>query len=265
MTGHAGDESVGMGNIWVTLVLTNTGSAPCNINRGPTSVAGVQPDGSPLALGTGSLETGAFSLMDPPFTVRPGQSAEAILNGVNGSGFCTDAHRYVYAAVVLGVEGTGTVRVTFPGRGSWWSGRSPLTVYACGAATPSVMGFGMPVPEPAPAPSPLNVLTVSRSMPDTLAPGSTATYTITLANPTATAVPLSPCPSYTEFLAPVGQKPFFSGTYYYLNCAAAPQVPAHGAVTFAMRIQVPLTAGAAKYGWQIPGTTLETGGVTTIR
>jgi hypothetical protein len=39
-------------------------------------------------------------------------------------------------------------------------------------------------------------------------------YLVTLANPTASAVSLRPCPSYAEFLDGVV-------LYYYLNCRAA--------------------------------------------
>jgi hypothetical protein len=75
-------------------------------------------------------------------------------------------------------------------------------------------------------------------------------------------------PSCAEFLVSTGAgkptSPALDTHYYYLNCQAAPLIPAGGAVTFAMEIPVPPGAGAAKYGWELQGTGVETGGVTTV-
>jgi hypothetical protein len=78
---------------------------------------------------------------------------------------------------------------------------------------------------------------------------------------------MSPCPSYTQYLAIVagGGKAVAVQQRFYLNCAAARQVPAHGSVTFAMRIAVPAAPGRAKYDWQLQDTDVATAGIVTVR
>lgn len=265
LSGHAGDLGAGAGSQWAFLVVTNRGSAPCTITAGPSGADGILTDGSRRALAISPQSgSGAFGLTGPPVNLRPGQSAEAVISGGDGPGMCPGTRGYDLSAVLLGIGTTGSVRVPFHGTGGI-RGETSLLLYSCAPARPFVSGFGTPVPKDTPPPSPLNVLTISRSMPASLVPGSTAGYTVTLTNPTARTVALSPCPAYTQFIIPPHGKPSLPGTFYYLNCAAAPRIPAHGAVTFAMRIQVPLGKGEAKYGWIIPDTTLETGGITTLR
>jgi Protein of unknown function (DUF4232) len=264
LSGHAGDLSEGAGGRSADLVVTNVGSAPCSITGGPSGADGILTDGSRQALVFAASQAGAFGLSGPPVNLRPGQSAMAVISGGDGPGMCAGSRGYDLSAVLLGIGTTGWVRVPFPGKGSMWAGEGPLVLYSCAPAAPFVSGFGVPIPSDAPPPSPLDVLTITRSMPASLAPGSMADYTVTLDNPTARAVALDPCPAYSQFIVPAHGKPLLPGSYYYLNCAAAPRIPAHGAVTFAMRIQVPIGSGEAKYGWLIPGTTLQTGGVTTL-
>jgi hypothetical protein len=87
---------------------------------------------------------------------------------------------------------------------------------------------------------------------------------VTLANPTGRAVALSPCPSYEEFIGLPGAQVSASASYYYLNCQAAPVIPADGSVTFAMRIQVPDGTGLAKFLWQLQATTVARGDVVRL-
>lgn len=129
----------------------------------------------------------------------------------------------------------------------------------CGA---DVSDFGVPDTASDEVSSPLDVLTVSAAMPDPITAGSTTTYQATLQNPTGAAVSLSPCPSYAEFMAQAGGRP--APAQYYLNCQAAPEIPAGGSVTFDIQIAAPAATGPAKYGWSLQGTSVETGGVTTI-
>jgi hypothetical protein len=110
--------------------------------------------------------------------------------------------------------------------------------------------------------SPLDVLTANAAMPDPVTAGTTTTYHVTLRNPTETGVSLSPCPSYAEFMVQDGARPVTAR--YYLNCQAAPEVPAGGSVTFDIRIATPAVTGPAKYGWSLQGTSVETGGVTAV-
>ena len=266
LSGHAGDWSIGAGSLSVYLVLTNAGTAPCTLAGGPSTAVGILTGGGQQVLGVTALQAGAFNLIGPPVNLRPGQSADAVIGGGDGSVSCPGRRGYSFSAVMVGVGATGAVRVPFPGSASWWAGLSSLTLYSCGPATPYVLGFGIPAPDTAQPPSPLDVLQVSRSMPATVPSGGTADYTVTLTNPTGHAVALGPCPSYAEFIAITGQPVNLlkSTSYYYLNCRAAPQIPAHSSVTFDMQIQVPDGAGTAKYGWRLQDTAVQTGGVTTV-
>jgi len=127
-----------------------------------------------------------------------------------------------------------------------------------------VSTFGVPVSSQAQNSSPLDVLTVSIAMPVTLAAGTMASYTVTLHNPASHPVSLSPCPSYAEFIVGPGTSPASGLHRYYLNCQAVAQIPAHGSVTFGMRIPAPATAGQAKFGWALQGTSVEGGGAVTV-
>lgn len=267
LSGHAGGMSMGMGSLSVFLVLTNTGTAPCTIADGPSTAVGILADGSQQVLGVTALQAGAFNLIGPTVNLRPGQSADAIISGGDEPEMCPGSRSYRFSAVMVGVGPTGTVRVRFPGSRPSWTDISSLTLYTCGSDTPYVLGFGIPAPTTAQPPSPLDVLQVSRSMPATVPSGGMADYTVTLTNSTGHAVALGPCPSYAEFMVLFGHpgNPLkLSTSYYYLNCQAAPQIPAHSSVTFDMEIHVPGGAGTAKYGWRLQGTALETGGITMV-
>ena len=104
-------------------------------------------------------------------------------------------------------------------------------------------------------------------MPAALTARTTATYSVTLRNTSGRQVAMSPCPSYTQYLAvPAGGgKAVAVQQRFYLNCAAVRQVPAHGSVTFAMRIPAPAASGRAKYDWQLQDTDIATAGMVTVR
>ncbi len=260
LTGYPGNSVPGAGNVYTYFVLTNVSAQPCTIEGGPSSAVGFAADGSQHVLGTAAMNQWG-SLIGPPVNLRPGQSAQAVTDSGVAGDMCSSSVTFAFVAVAIGIGDTGSVRVDFP------NGK-PLTLYLCGAAVPSVLGFGVPAPNAGPPPSPLDVLTVSRSMPGAVPPGGTADYTVTLTNPTGQAVALTPCPSYAEFMVVTGAgqptDPLKATSYYYLNCQAVPRIPGHASVTFDMRIQVPTGSGTAKYGWQLQGTALETGGVTTL-
>ncbi|HET7173212.1 MAG TPA: hypothetical protein VFI30_02905 [Nocardioidaceae bacterium] len=112
--------------------------------------------------------------------------------------------------------------------------------------------------------SPLDALTVTRAIPPTLAAGTLANVTATLGNPTSQAISLDPCPSYGEFMVPLGVAPGAGTSTGVLNCGATSSIPANPSVTFSMQIAVPSITGTAKFGWTIPGTMLETGGAVDI-
>jgi len=162
-------------------------------------------------------------------------------------------HRAGYKTLLITVDG-GHLRVGFPAQ---------LNLI-CGLL---VSDFGAPAAPPPGSTSPLNVLAVTVTMPATLAAGMTASYSVTLHNTSGRRLTLSPCPSYTQYLAVLtgNTQAVAVQQYFYLNCAAARQVPARGSVTFAMCIPVPAASGRAKYDWQLQDTNVATAGMVTVR
>lgn len=82
-------------------------------------------------------------------------------------------------------------------------------------------------------------------------PGSELHYTVVLTNPTARAISLTPCPSFTQSL--FGDREVTSATLR-LNCAATGNViPAGQSVTYEMRLAIPahVEADAVKLSWQL--------------
>jgi hypothetical protein len=78
--------------------------------------------------------------------------------------------------------------------------------------------------------------------------GRTLHYIVTLRNPTTAAVPLTPCPSYTETVVP---RRVFTATYY-LNCAAVHVIAPGQRIRFRMQQRIPRgVSGLAKLGWHL--------------
>jgi hypothetical protein len=117
--------------------------------------------------------------------------------------------------------------------------------------------FGTPhhyLPEPS---YPTDPLVATTTMPEQVTAGTTIAYTVTLTNPTDNAVPLTPCPTYEEFVNVVSSHAKIDGqdVIYQLNCAGHTTVAPGQALTFAMRIPAPTEPGVAKWGWDIqPGS-----------
>jgi hypothetical protein len=98
-------------------------------------------------------------------------------------------------------------------------------------------------------------VTATITAPSAARAGTTFSYRVTLNNPTSQPFALSPCPSYAEYLGGTGGN---VTRYFYLNCAAALSIPAHGSVTFQMALAIPASMRpmtGAKLDWQIQGGT----------
>jgi hypothetical protein len=246
---------LGAGQYTRFLVLKNVSRSACTLSGGPSAIAGMRQSGSRTV-----LAGQAAAMPDPnligPANLRPGQHAQlAITTEVmcqNGAAACA---RSSYAQVIIGVRG-GQVRFAFPSH-------QPFTLVKGGSLTVST--FGVPGPAAAPVTSPLDALKVSMTAPRTVPADTVENFQVTLHNPTTHAVALAPCPSYAEFVTPLGRKVGIQVRRYFLNCGAAPSIPAGGSVTFAMRLPVPDVTGLAKYGWLLQGTSLEAGGIVSVR
>ena len=259
LTGRPGVTGVGAGNVTRNLVFTNTSGRACTLAGGPREITGVRRDGRRVRLVTGavsgiSLDYGLLG----PANLQPGQSAQVVLHTTDMCPKAIEGRIDNFIALEVGIQHSGAVRIDFP-PGQPYKAVCGVNAYTFGVALP-------PAPKHS---SPLDVLTVTRSMPRRLTAGTTASYTVTLRNPTSHPVALRPCPSYLEFVQPIGTKPppWAALPRYYLNCQAAPEIPAHRSVTFAMRVPVPAISGrarSAKYGWMLQDTGVETGGAVTV-
>jgi hypothetical protein len=94
--------------------------------------------------------------------------------------------------------------------------------------------------------------------------GTTLRYTVSVTNPTVTDVVLSPCPSFTQRLAPLGILARLNkavSTSAQLNCAQSPgRVAAHTTVNFTMQQSTHDTAaGTWQLTWSWLGHTLSAG------
>ncbi len=114
----------------------------------------------------------------------------------------------------------------------------------------SASWFGTPhvtVPQPA---YPLDPLKATMHLPATVAAGRAFSYVVTVTNPTAKPIALSPCPAYDE-----GWKPVSSGAVlhrsYRLNCAAHPVVQPGETVAYAMRMVAPARVGQDPFWWTL--------------
>jgi hypothetical protein len=239
--------------VYEEVALTNRSGRPCTLSGGPAAVTGLRVTGGTTTLTRVALGDG-FNLVGPgPANLRPGQVGWVTLSYADGCPALTSGGTADYRTLFL-VLGRGRVRVKF---------RAALNL-VCGLAASR---FGAPPPPPPGSRSPLNVLTAAVAVPATLTAGVTASYTVTLRNPSRAPVRLMPCPSYTEYLGVFTGpgKDLYQERHYYLNCAAIGQIAAHRSVTFAMRIPVPAQAGRAKFDWQLQDTAIATATGVTIR
>lgn len=252
LNGRLGAFGLGAGHYTQYLLLTNAGGKGCTLSRGPSAITGVRADGTRVRLAGATGERPDPNLVGPA-NLLPGQSAQVSLTTTYGCSAQSSCSKSAYTAVIVGIGGSGAVRVDFP--------RSQPFTVVNGVA---VSTFGVPVKSQAQNSSPLDVLTVSIAMPGSLTAGTTASFTVTLHNPAGQPVSLSPCPSYEEFIVGPGNSPASGLHRYYLNCRAVSQIPANGSVTFAMRTPAPASAGQAKFGWALQGTSVEGGGAVSV-
>ena len=251
LDGRPGRGGPAAGTVYQEVALINRSDRPCTLSGGPAAVTGVRVSGGTMTLTRVAI---GVSLVGPgPANVRPGHSGWITLSYGDGCPALTSGGKAGYRTLFIAVDG-GRVRVKFP----------VALNLICGL---EASRFGAPPPPPAGSRSPLNVLTATVAVPATLRAGVTASYMATLGNHGGAPVRLAPCPSYTEYLGVFSGpgRPLYLDRHYYLNCAAARRIPAHGSVTFAMRIPVPAGAGQAKLDWQLQGTGVATAVVVTIR
>lgn len=222
------------------LLFHNTSSAPCLLAGVPTVIA----TGPGLS---------AYRLPSIP----PGQDSGGITAQMTeqmGSGQLTQL--WISDPVSCAANPTGggaqaggpytTLRIFLPGGGS--AVVTGLALHsACGVFVSRF--YRVPVTVPLPL-SPLEKLTVAMTLPATVRAGDLLSYVVTLTNPTAQPISLSPCPGYLESGRGGG---VVIKEEYALNCAPVPAIPAGGSVRFQMKLQVPASApaGTLALSWML--------------
>lgn len=230
------------GNTSVEVYLTSHSATTCWLDGYP-AIAGVAAGGAvtPLRARHGSFPGSP----GPSANIKPGQTAAIYISGGDDCALALDGEHQVYPELLIGLPGGGTAGVHGTGFDA-----------ICGVW---VSPFGVPADQPqGPAPSPL---TARITAAPTARAGTDLVYLVTLTNPVAKPFSLRPCPSYAEFLGGLigpGAANRYLVKYYYLNCSTVHAIPAHGSVTYQMKLPLPpaLPAGFySKLDWQIQGGT----------
>jgi hypothetical protein len=238
-----GRSGAGLGNTNLRIRFSNRSATACVLTGYP-AVAGVSATGTitPLHASHGSY----FGDPGPPANIAPGQTAAVNVSGADACEPAQNGKHKFYP----------TLRIGLPAGGSVAAPRARFDAI-CGV---SVSRFGVPADQPTPPPpSPLTAHIHAAAM---VRPGEDFTYTVTLANPTATAYSLKPCPAYEEYV--VAQRSGSTSAVrdgyvvkdYYLNCDTVHEISAHGSVTYQMRLQLPPGLPArvpAKFVWHLQG------------
>lgn len=226
----------------VEVYLTSHSATACWLDGYP-GIAGVAADGTvtPLRAQHGSF----LGSPGPSANITPGQTAAIYISGGDNCALALDGEHQVYPELLIGLPGGGTV-------GVYGTGFDAI----CGV---SVSPFGVPADQPQwPPPS---LLTARIPAEPTARAGTDLIYLVTLANPAGRPFPLRPCPSYAEFLGGLtgsGAAKSYLVRYYYLNCGTVHAIPAHGSVTYQIKLPLPPRQPAGFYSkldWQIQGGT----------
>ena len=150
------------------------------------------------------------------------------------------------------IEGVRELVITLPDRGGTL--HAPITatqtppcvrgenVNPNAAATLSASGFSEPAEPPQAFDSPLHGVTVAVIGSATARAGQPLVYHVVVRNPTATPVPLDPCPGYIVELFAYGRPGIAAlntTQLYRLNCRPVREVPPGGEVRFEMVARVP--------------------------
>ena len=237
-----GELGYATGNTNMEVSLTNHSATACWLDGYP-AIAGVAASGTVTPL---HVRHGAFvGNPGPSASIKPGQMAAVNISGGDDCVLALDGEHQVYPELLVGLPGGGSVAVYRTGFDA-----------ICGVG---VSPFGVPADQPqGSAPSPLTARITGEPA---ARAGTDLVYLVTVTNPTARPFALRPCPSYAEFLGGLtgpGAPRSHLVRYYYLNCATVQAIPAHGSVTYQMKLPLPsgLPAGVyVKLDWQIQGGT----------
>jgi hypothetical protein len=250
-----GRTGVGLGNMLERFAFLNLGNAPCLL-RGFPKVMGLTANGIRRSLPARRSPDGTYFGTVISADIAPGERGFLDFATVQG---CLDpsGSAKLYRALVFDLPAGGGL-VSAP--------ESSLTMM-CGLLEMSPLGLPAPEPTgPTPEPGTPDTLTVSAAMPAEARADARLRFVVTLANPTAVAVRLTPCPRYNEGIytmsGPVRRS-------YWLNCESVRSIAPYARVRYAMVLPIPrdVPAGLAKFWWELgtPNKPQHGGVVTIIR
>jgi hypothetical protein len=225
---NPGRTGAAAGNRSQELVLVNTGSTACLLEGSPR-LAAVR-NGKRVSVLARPHDT-FFGDLDPS-DLRPGGFT---LLRIHTSDACNKpAQRLTDLQVVLPNEEL----VNAPG----------ITLDdSCGI---EVSDFGLPrrYKQQTAGPGTPGTLTATLDLPKSVKSATTLDYTVTLTNPTAKTVTLTPCPGYTQGVFAQGYALRLS---YRLNCKTVHTIAPGKSVVYAMRLDLPQTKQDVdtKFAW----------------
>ena len=235
-----GAMGAGLGNTDLPVTFLNRSTSACALTGYPPTLAGVAANGSVVVIA--ARHGSYFGDPGPPANIGPGESAALNISGGDNCPAVLGGEHRVYPTLRVGLPDGGTLDVAGGGFDT-----------ACGV---SVSRFGVPAdanPQAQASPLPL---TATITAPPTVLAGTTLRYLVTLSNPTDAAYPLSPCPSYEEFVGSGSADRWVTTIRdYYLNCAATAVLAPGASVRFEMWLAIPADqpSGFAKFGWDLQG------------
>jgi hypothetical protein len=238
---EVGQIGLAMGNTKLPVTFVNDSPTPCALVGFP-SLVGITAAGAeeriPVTHGSYFPDPG------PPADLVPGGVGTAEVD-ISGSDACQAAQagrHKVYKILRIGLPAGGSVDV---GGGGFDT--------ICGVA---VSLFGGPTAATTPSVLPDLPLQAEISAPASVAPGSTLAYVVTITNTANSEYALDPCPIFEQFVAS-GSLSIWVATIRdaYLNCDTVRVIPAHGSVSYEIRLAIPANqpAGEAKFGWDLRG------------
>ncbi len=228
------------GSLLGGFLLWNTSDSACRLQGFP-SVAIVDAAGRSVDV----TDVVAPSPISQPIVLRPRQAAPAVgsepprgLASVTIQWFnwCGSPPEGPLGLAVTLPEG-GVLHLTVVSGGSGGAS-TPRCDVAGAPSTVTVSAFEEttgPLPTEPPV-VPAEGLRLALDVPDQVTAGEALLYVAALTNPSASAIPLTPCPAYREsLLTPDGQL----AVDYVLDCAAVPSIGPGETVRFAMVLEIP--------------------------
>lgn len=235
----AGPGGAGLGNTNLPVTFSNVSSSTCALVGYPTLV-GIDRTGVPhsISVGHGSY----FGDPGPPANIAPGEAAALNISGADACQAALAGEPVTYTTLRIGLPAGGSVEI---------DGNGFDTI--CGVW---VSAFGVPAAATPPIDVPPSPLTAAITAPRSVAPGTTLIYVVTITNTAGTDFSLVPCPAFEEFVGSGSSETWIATVREgFLNCDAVRVIPAHGTVSYEMRLAIPddQPAGEAKFGWRFQG------------